>query len=69
MSLSKPCPFCGSRDIGIVAHSNARWFFAYCGNCGAEGPEESSKVKAALAWERRVGDEADIPASQRSNQK
>ncbi|EGO4532872.1 restriction alleviation protein, Lar family [Escherichia coli] len=59
MSLPKPCPFCGSGDIGIVSHSNEVWHFACCHNCGANGPEEDTKVKAALAWKRRAGDEAD----------
>ncbi|MDZ5638994.1 Lar family restriction alleviation protein [Enterobacter sp. A103] len=42
-----------------VAHSVASWFFVYCTECGANGPEEKTKVKAALAWNRRAGDEAD----------
>lgn len=56
MSLPKPCPFCGSGDVGIVSHSNEVWHFSCCYNCGANGPEENTKVKAALAWNRRADD-------------
>ncbi|EAM4564305.1 Lar family restriction alleviation protein [Salmonella enterica] len=69
MSLPKPCPFCGSGNIETVSHSVGSWFFVYCSECGANGPEENTIVKAALAWNRRAGDEANLSASQRSNQK
>ncbi|WP_373203378.1 Lar family restriction alleviation protein [Citrobacter amalonaticus] len=57
MSLPKPCPFCGSGDVGIESYSNEEWFFVSCHECGANGPEESMAAKAALSWERRAGDE------------
>lgn len=57
MGLPKPCPFCGSGDVGIESYSNEEWFFVSCHECGANGPEESTASKAALAWERRAGDE------------
>ncbi|HIH9250999.1 TPA: Lar family restriction alleviation protein [Enterobacter ludwigii] len=59
MSLPKPCPFCGSGYVGIESYSNEECFFVSCHECGANGPEESMAAKAALAWERRAGDEAD----------
>ncbi|EPN6131752.1 TPA: restriction alleviation protein, Lar family [Enterobacter asburiae] len=58
MSLPKPCPFCGSGNIGIVSHGNELWYFARCHKCGANGPEEDTRIEAALAWKRRAGDEA-----------
>ncbi|WP_316375007.1 Lar family restriction alleviation protein [Enterobacter hormaechei] len=58
MSLPKPCPFCGSGYVGIESYSNNEWFFVSCHECGANGPEESMAAKAALAWNRRAGDEA-----------
>ncbi|HCD9772891.1 Lar family restriction alleviation protein [Enterobacter hormaechei] len=57
MSLPKPCPFCGGVDVSIESYSNDEWFFVSCHECGANGPEESMAAKAALAWERRAGDE------------
>jgi Lar family restriction alleviation protein len=57
MSLPKPCPFCGSGNVRIGCHSNRQWFFAYCVECGADGPEEMERKKAALVWNRRAGDE------------
>ncbi|MCC3240622.1 Lar family restriction alleviation protein [Enterobacter cloacae complex sp. 2021EL-01169] len=57
MSLPKPCPFCGSGYESIESYSNEEWFFVACHECGANGPEESMAAKAALAWERRAGDE------------
>jgi transcription elongation factor Elf1 len=29
-----PCPFCGSNNVEFDNH-NSKYFFAYCGNCGA----------------------------------
>lgn len=57
MSLPKPCPFCGSGDVTIESYNNGEWFFVDCRECGATGPEEPTATKAALAWERRAGDE------------
>lgn len=57
MGLPKPCPFCGSGYVSIESYSNEQWFFVSCHECGANGPEESMAAEAALAWERRSGDE------------
>lgn len=59
MSLPKPCPFRGSGDVGIDSYSDEAWFYVCCRECAASGPEDSTEVKAALAWNRRAGDEAD----------
>lgn len=57
MSLPKPCPFCGSGNIGIDFYFNEEWHFSYCRDCGANGPEQPTELLAALAWNRRAGDE------------
>lgn len=39
--VMKPCPFCGSDDVGYSyrEHSDGRKLsFIACGNCGASGP-------------------------------
>ncbi|WP_420001028.1 Lar family restriction alleviation protein [Atlantibacter hermannii] len=56
VSLPRSCPFCGSGNTNIVCHSVGCWFFVYCTECGANGPEENTKAKAALAWNRRADD-------------
>jgi formate dehydrogenase maturation protein FdhE len=33
------CPFCGSDAIDVKEASSFRWRAAYCGACGAMGPE------------------------------
>lgn len=42
MSSMKPCPFCGSEDVQVVAASvwygEERIFSVRCGRCGASGP-------------------------------
>ncbi|WP_227171054.1 Lar family restriction alleviation protein [Enterobacter hormaechei] len=57
MSLPKPCPFCGSDDVSIDSYSNGEIFFGCCRTCGANGPESWEETEAALAWNRRAGDE------------
>lgn len=36
---AKPCPFCGSNNIGVVPGSTFRWVRAVCGKCGAQAGE------------------------------
>ena len=41
MAETKPCPFCGSNDLGIGRHNEDREGFPtyiYCSDCGANGP-------------------------------
>lgn len=65
----KPCPFCGSTDIGAKVGSTFRWWFAYCGSCGAqagevrrqtlgEGTNEewdaAARIAALMEWNMRA---------------
>lgn len=44
-----PCPFCGSKDIGV--NPLLPPFRAYCKDCGAEGPYSTvSPEMAKLYW-------------------
>lgn len=58
----KPCPFCGSKNIGVkdeifdfIANKNApcsaiRRVWAYCRNCGCEG----RKRNGALVYDSEI---------------
>ncbi|WP_039858137.1 Lar family restriction alleviation protein [Novosphingobium pentaromativorans] len=50
----KPCPFCGSRDVGYFEHVYARHFSVMCKSCGAEGPPRSEHEEAARLWNARA---------------
>lgn len=45
----KPCPFCGGDNIEI---ESSRW--AYCIDCGAEGPLCENESDAIESWNRRT---------------
>jgi Lar family restriction alleviation protein len=50
----KPCPFCGSSDVHIVAGDKCdEW--GTCVNCGADGPFRDTEAQAIAAWNRRDG--------------
>lgn len=48
----KPCPWCG-HPLAIALCDEAPVYAAYCGNCGLEGPRESSVEKAIEAANNR----------------
>lgn len=61
MAELKPCPFCGSNDVGCWMSSqkfpngkNPHW--VYCDNCEAETGKYCSEEEAIEAWNRRAED-------------
>lgn len=54
-----PCPFCGSRNVGLMDCEIGRRrpkdikHYVWCNNCGAEGPAEFEHV----AWANSPGGE------------
>jgi Lar family restriction alleviation protein len=53
----KPCPFCGSADIGIWGSESLSGFFVVvCNKCGI-GTECVSREEAIATWNRRYPDE------------
>jgi len=55
---ANPCPFCGSRHVGLEGSTcDAKWF-VMC-DCGAMGPEADGENEAIRAWNRAM---ANVPA-------
>jgi Lar family restriction alleviation protein len=55
MKKLKPCPFCGSDDIGIgKATTNffEERFFVVCDNCGASSKKSKDVWRCVEAWNR-----------------
>jgi len=60
----KPCPFCGSNDIGNVSasysgpsntfHAGDEIFAVNCRGCGASVPNRYRNDLVVEAWNRRV---------------
>lgn len=50
----KPCPFCGSEDIGPILGEYGLWWVD-CDSCHACGPLGDTELEAITAWNRRVG--------------
>jgi Lar family restriction alleviation protein len=65
----KPCPFCGSKDVGVVPGTTFRWMFAFCSDCGAQAGEvrvqtlgqgnkdeweAAARIRAVEEWNKRV---------------
>ena len=53
MAELKPCPFCGSENIDLIAHHKIV-VFVQCDNCGATFPDFDSKEEAIKAWNTRT---------------
>lgn len=71
MSELRPCPFCGSHNVGMVETDGCKYAAMRCNECGVIGPEirlsslhfnpndefEPQDFEAAAAeWNRRAGD-------------
>lgn len=67
--MTKPCPFCGERNVHVIEGSTFRWKVAECSECGARSGEArvqtrgdqdpaewtAQGIKAALdAWNTRT---------------
>ncbi|HAE7522452.1 TPA_asm: restriction alleviation protein, Lar family [Salmonella enterica subsp. enterica serovar Carrau] len=72
MSELKPCPFCGGH-AGIFTTDGTEvgtyWYWAECWVCESRTGLYATEEKTAEAWNQRVNHEANLSASQRSNQK
>ena len=49
-----PCPFCGSKNSGIVDSDDRITYYVWCLSCDASGPREGERAEAVEAWNRRV---------------
>lgn len=47
---AKPCPRCGSENVGVDGSVCCREFFAWCLDCDAMGPDADSENGAIMAW-------------------
>ena len=56
----KPCPFCGSVNIGLCssfgdATTDENYVNVECVSCGAQGATKLGEIRAAEAWNKRAG--------------
>lgn len=49
-----PCPFCGSPQVSTREGDTFRWRVAYCGDCGAVGPEVRMQTVGPESMAERV---------------
>jgi|GEM_PF-3046185 len=35
----RPCPFCGNKDVTVQNFDGDAYYYVYCKECGARGPE------------------------------
>jgi len=56
----KPCPFCGSEDIGYHCEIGtfSSWCYCFCPKCGETGSSAPSQEQARAAW-NAMQEEAD----------
>jgi len=45
----KPCPFCGSSNVGMMA-AQPKWGCVECVSCGARGPEVRTEYETSDHW-------------------
>lgn len=55
----KPCPFCGSRSVGVCYNGEGRRrhdhdYAAECDTCGAAAPYRTTRGEAAVVWNQRA---------------
>lgn len=55
MEKLKPCPFCGSENIELVAGD--AWPWVRCRSCLASSAMEDAEEDAIEKWNRRANDE------------
>lgn len=48
------CPFCGSLEVSTREGDTFRWRVAYCGECGAIGPEVRMQTVGPESMVERV---------------
>lgn len=61
----KSCPFCGwENPVWHVERYAYDWgeCAVHCANCGAEGATTDSRESAAIAWNKRAPDNAELAA-------
>ena len=59
-TILKPCPFCGSYDVGITNRYYTVFddqYYCFCSECGAHTTYKLSQKKAIEAWNRRGKDD------------
>ena len=60
MAELKPCPFCGSDDVGTgfkyPEYGETLKHFVVCNKCGSKTADYRKKQTAIHAWERRAED-------------
>lgn len=57
MTIPKPCPFCGNKNVAVVEGSTFRWRACACAECGAIGPEvrmQTSGTGTREEWENKA---------------
>lgn len=72
--IPKPCPFCGSHNVGTQEGESYRYAMVACHECGALGPpirvrdirpaadprfSERDETAAITEWNRRNGESGD----------
>ena len=47
----KPCPACGSTNVGTLYHIIDEMYYVCCNDCHMRGPEKKYKAIAQRAWQ------------------
>lgn len=47
----KPCPYCGSTNVGALYHIVDERYYVRCNDCHMQGPEKKYKALAQRAWQ------------------
>ena len=61
----KSCPFCGGEaqmeswdmspfERSLINDESMKWYYVFCDECCAQGPDCSSADQAAEQWNKRV---------------
>lgn len=54
MADLKPCPFCGSKNVGMYDADSWGNRYAMCRTCRCRTEDKKSRALAAETWNRRV---------------